>query len=193
MINQIDKLEFKTLNQTQKQSDRDNHNHKNAFSDKKLTRVKTSKYQPIPNRCIQLNFEDLKPFETLDNQLEEWGVVFENCLVIQPSNPAFPSNSGQKVVMGSPQSGLLEVKFLHCVNWVSALITSSQRLVIYAYDENEELLDQVVLPTTNVANSGSDIPPNAILSLSANDIRKVKFFCLDGHFTLDEFRFCSSS
>jgi hypothetical protein len=144
----------------------------------------------IPPRCISLNFDDLKSFEILNDQFREWGIIFHNSLVIQPSNPAFPSRSGSKVVMGSPQSGFLEVTFLHPVNWVSGLVTSSQRLVIYAYNQDGDLLDESILPKSNLANSGSDIPPNTMLSVDGNDIRNVKFFCFDGHFTLDEFRFC---
>ncbi|WP_353930766.1 hypothetical protein WJM97_21260 [Okeanomitos corallinicola TIOX110] len=143
--------------------------------------------------CIRLNFDELKAFETLHDQFKNWGIIFDNCLVIQPSNPAFPSESGSKVVMASPKSGLLEINFLRPVNWVSGLVTSSQRLVISAYDQNGELLDESVLPKANLANSDSDIPPNTMLSVSAENISKVKFFCFDGNFTLDEFRFCISN
>lgn len=143
--------------------------------------------------CIRLSFDELKSFEILDNQFQDLGIIFDNGLVIQPSNPAFPSRSGLKVVMGSPKSGFLEVIFLRPVNWVSILVTSSQRLVIQAHNQNEELLDESVLPAANLATSSSDIPPNTMLSVAANDIRKVSFFCFDGHFTLDEFRFCFST
>ncbi|TAE59421.1 MAG: hypothetical protein EAZ87_09875 [Nostocales cyanobacterium] len=143
--------------------------------------------------CIRLNFNDLKPFEKLNDQFQELGIVFDNCLVIQPSNPSFPSLSGLKVIMASPKSGLMEISFLRPVNWVSGLVTSSQRLVIYAHNQNGEIVDKSVLPKANLANSDSDIPPNVILSVSAENITKVKFICFDGNFTLDEFRFCVST
>lgn len=150
----------------------------------------TSQDKQFIPECIRLNFDEFKSFETLFKQFEDWGIIFDNSLVIQPSNPAFPSRSGLKVIMASPQSGLLEVNFLRPANWVSALVTSSQRLVFSAYNQQGELLDEAVLPTANVVNSDSDIPPNTMLSVAAQEIWKVKVFCFDGHFTLDEFRFC---
>jgi hypothetical protein len=101
--------------------------------------------------CISLNFDDLKCFETVERQYESWGVIFHNSIAIQPSNPAFPTHSGLKVLMGSPKSGLLEVSFLQPVNWVSALVTSSQRLVLLAYDRDRKLLAQAALPGSNLA------------------------------------------
>ncbi|WP_234300759.1 hypothetical protein [Sphaerospermopsis aphanizomenoides] len=144
-------------------------------------------------RCIRLNLDNLKSYETVHNQFKRLGIIFHNCLAIQPSNPAFPRHSGINLLMGSPKSGLLEVTFVRPVNWVSALVTSSQRLVIYAYDEEDKLLNESVLPTANIVNSGSDIPPNTMLSVSANYIKKVCFCAFDGHFTLDEFKFCFST
>lgn len=140
--------------------------------------------------CISLNFDDLKCFETVEHQYESWGVIFHNSLAIQPSNPAFPTHSGLTVLMGSPKSGLLEVSFLQPVNWVSALVTSSQRLVLTAYDRDRKLVAQTVLPGSNLANSDSAIPPNTLLSIAANDIHHVTFSAFDGQFTLDNFRFC---
>jgi hypothetical protein len=140
--------------------------------------------------CIALNFEDLKCFETVERQYESWGVIFHNSLAIQPSNPAFPTHSGVTVLMGSPKSGLLEVSFLQPVNWVSAFVTSSQRLVLTAYDRDRKLLAQTVLPGANLANSDSPIPPNTLLSIAANGIHHLTFSAFDGLFTLDNFRFC---
>jgi len=141
--------------------------------------------------CICLNLENLKCFETVERQYECWGVIFDNCLAIQPSNPAFPTHSGLTMLMGSPESGSLEVTFLHPVNWVSALVTSSQRLVLSAYDRDRQLLNQTVLPSANLANSDSAITPNALLSVAAKDIHSVTFSAFNGLFTLDNFRFCA--
>jgi hypothetical protein len=149
--------------------------------------------QLIIPRCIRLNLDEMKSFETVDNQYERHGLIFCNSLAVQPSNPAFPIHSGLRVLMGSPKSGFLEVNFLHPVNWVSALVTSSKRLVLEAYGQDDQLLTQSVLSTANLINSGSNIPANTMLSVSANGIKKVNFCSFDGHFTLDEFRFCFQS
>lgn len=140
--------------------------------------------------CISLNLEDLKCFEAVERQYESLGVVFQNSLAIQPSNPAFPTYSGLTVLMGAPKSGLLEATFLEPVNTVSVFVTSSQRLVMSAYDRDRQLLAQTVLPAANLANSDSAIPPNTLLSVAVNGIHSVTFCAFDGQFTLDNFRFC---
>jgi hypothetical protein len=143
--------------------------------------------------CISLDLEDLKCFEPVERQYEHWGVIFHNSLAIQPSNPAFPSYSGLTVLMGAPKSGFLEATFLHPVNSVSAFVTSSQRLVLSAYDRDRQLLGQTVLPSANLANSDSAISPNTLLSITANNIYSVTFCAFDGQFTLDDFCFCLSA
>ncbi|MEH2359986.1 hypothetical protein [Nostoc sp.] len=140
--------------------------------------------------CICLDLEDLKCFETVERQYERWGVIFDNSLAIQPSNPAFPTYSGLTVLMGAPKSGFLEATFLRPVNSVSAFVTSSQRLVLCAYDRDRQLLGQTTLPSANLANSDSAISPNTLLSIAVNNIYSVTFCAFDGQFTLDRFRFC---
>ncbi len=105
--------------------------------------------------CICLDLEGLKCFEAVERQYERWGVIFHNSLAIQPSNPAFPTYSGLTVLMGAPKSGFLEATFLRPVNSVSAFVTSSQRLVLSAYDRDRQLLAQTALPGSNLANSDS--------------------------------------
>ncbi|MEH1904850.1 MAG: hypothetical protein V7L04_26480 [Nostoc sp.] len=140
--------------------------------------------------CICLDLEDLKCFETVERQYERWGVIFHNSLAIQPSNPAFPTYSGLTVLMGAPKSGLLEATFLRPVNSVSAFVTSSQRLVLSAYDRDRQLLGQTALPSANLGNSDSAISPNTLLSINVNNIYSVTFCAFDAQFTLDHFRFC---
>jgi hypothetical protein len=139
--------------------------------------------------CVCLNLEDLKCFEVVDHQYEHWGVIFGNSLAIQPSNPAFPTNSGLTVLMGAPKSGFLEAKFLRPVSQVSACITSSQRLVMSAYDRDRQLVAQSILHSANLANSDSVLPPNSPLSVTGQNIYSVTFCAFDGQFTLSDFCF----
>lgn len=141
-------------------------------------------------KCTCLNLEDLKCFESVESRFERWGVIFHNALAIQPSNPAFPTHSGLTMLTGSPKNGFLEANFLYPVNCVSAYVTSSQRLVLCAYDRDRQLLAQAVLPAANLANSDSAIPPNHLLTVTANNIYSVTFCAFDGQFTLDDFNFC---
>ncbi|BAZ27806.1 hypothetical protein NIES4074_02340 [Cylindrospermum sp. NIES-4074] len=139
--------------------------------------------------CVSLNLVELKCFEAVESQYESWGVIFQNSLAIQPSNPAFAAPSGVTVLMGSPKNGLLEASFMRPVNKVSALVTSSQRLVLSAYDSDRQLLTESVLPVANLADSDSTLPPNTLLYVAANNIKSVTFCAFDGQFILDEFRF----
>lgn len=142
------------------------------------------------SKCFYLRLENLKCFEKVENQFQDLGVIFNNCMAIQPSNPAFPLRSASVVLMGSPQSGLLEASFLNPVKSVRAFITSSQRLVLSAYDRERQLVDQSVLPSANLANSDSAVSPNTLLLVSANNIHSVTFCAFDGQFTVDGFNFC---
>ena len=140
--------------------------------------------------CICLNLKYLKCFEAVERQYERLGVIFNNCIAIQPSNPAFSTNSGGTVLMGSPKSGFLEATFQRPVSWVSAFVTSSQRLVLSAYNRHSQLLTQTILPAANLANSDTALPPCELLYLTANDIHRVTFSAFDGQFIVDEFSFC---
>lgn len=140
--------------------------------------------------CICLNLEDLKCFEVVEHQYEHSGVIFQNSVAIQPSNPAFPSNSGLTVLMGAPKSGFLEAIFLRPVSQVRACVTSSQRLVMSAYDRDRQLVAQSILPSANLANSDAALPPNTSLSVTNQNIYSVSFCVFDGQFILSEFCFC---
>lgn len=138
---------------------------------------------------ISLQFTNLKCFENVERQYEDQGVIFSNCIAIQPSNPAFPIKLGTLVLMDSPKSGLLEATFVRPVQKVKVLVTSSQRLLLSAYDRNQKLLTQSIL-APNLANSDSLIPPNALLCVQADNIHRITLCAFDGHFIVEEFSFC---
>lgn len=141
-------------------------------------------------QSIFLQLEDLQCFEIVHRQYESKGIIFDNCIAIEPSNPAFPAHSGVIVLMSSPHSGFLEATFVNPVNQVNAFVTSSQRLMLSAYDKSRQLLNQVILPSGNLANSDSTIDPNTLLSVSADNIHSIRFHAFDGQFTVDDLSFC---
>ncbi len=147
---------------------------------------------PCPDlaKSVCLNLENLQCFEVVERQYQRWGVVFQNCIALLPSNPAFPMHSGNQVLMGAPKSGVLEAIFECPVQLVTALVTSSQRLVWTAYDRDHHVLAQSILPSANLANSDSAIPPNIPLTLRAKDIYRVHFCAFDGQFIMSDFSFC---
>ena len=139
---------------------------------------------------ILLSLDNLKCFEVVERQYESKGVIFNSCIAIEPSNPAFPTHSGSIVLMSSSRKGLLEVSFVNPVNLVSAFVTSSQRLVLSAYDASRQLLSQALLPSGNLAISDSGVAPNTLLSVSAKNIHYVSFHAMKGQFTVDDLSFC---
>ena len=140
--------------------------------------------------CIFLQLDDLQCFEVVHRQYESKGIIFDNCIAIEPSNPAFPAHSGVIVLMSSHKSGLLEATFVNPVNSVRAFVTSSQPLVLSAYDESRQLLNKAILPSGNLANSDSILAPNTLLSVSADNIHSIRFHAFDGQFTVDDLSFC---
>lgn len=138
---------------------------------------------------VNLNFENLMCFEVVDRQFQKWGVTFNNCIAIRPSNPAFPAHSGSTVLMGAPKSGWLEASFIHPVKSVSAFVTTSQRLVLTAYNQDNQPLKEVEIAEQNLAGSDSSIPPNVLLTVNEVDICRVTFCAFEGQFILDDFKF----
>ncbi|GET42450.1 hypothetical protein [Microseira wollei] len=138
---------------------------------------------------VQLSFEELKCFEVVDRQFQPWGVTFRNCIAIRPSNPAFPPHSGTTVLMAAPKNGWLEATFPHWVRSVKAFVTSSQRLVVSAYNSDNQQLATVEIAEPNLAGTDSPIPPNKQLLLEAPNIYRITFCAFDGQFTVDDLSF----
>lgn len=136
--------------------------------------------------CVYLNLEDLKCFEVVDLQYQRWGIIFHNCIAIHPSNPSFPARSGTTVLMGAPKAGWLEATFAHPVYFVEVYVTTSQRLVMSAYDVDNQQLTQVEIPEPNLGGSGSKIAPNTPLSIGIPNIHRISFCAFDGQFTIDD-------
>lgn len=144
---------------------------------------------PLP-AYMRLNLEELNCFEVVERQFEKWGVLFENAIALSPSNPAFPTHSGRIVLMGAPKCGLIEVSFLEPVSFVTALVTSSRRTVLSAYDRDGNQIAHTEMVGPNLAGSQSAHSPNAELSVSASQIHRVSFYAFEGHMTVADFGFC---
>lgn len=144
--------------------------------------------RPFPQR-VRLNLDQLRPFEVVERQFQNRGVIFNNAIALIPSNPAFPSRSGQTVLMGCPKSGWLEARFESPVEFVAGFVTASCSTIMAAYDGENRPLAQAKTVGSNLAGSESELPPNTELSLKAQNIRRVTFQAFDGQLTLGEFCF----
>ncbi|BAU42891.1 hypothetical protein [Leptolyngbya sp. O-77] len=141
---------------------------------------------------VELDFDELQTFETVDTQFRHLGVTFANAIALVPSNPAFPSHSGQLVLMGCPKGGWLEATFDQPVQRVSGHITSSRPTVMAAFDEHNRPVAQAQTPAANLAGSDSSQTPNLEMTLTARRISRVTFYTFDGQLTLGAFSFAQS-
>jgi hypothetical protein len=139
--------------------------------------------------CVRLNMEDLKCFDVVERQFQQWGLTFRNAIALHPSNPAFPPRSGTTVLMGAPKNGLIEISFQSPVRFVSGFVTSSQRTILSAYDQQNQLLARAELTEPNLAGTDSKIPPNTQLSVTVPNIYRITFYAFDGCLTVDDLSF----
>lgn len=138
---------------------------------------------------VELNLEDLKCFEVIDRQFHQYGITFENAITLQPSNPAYPPRNGTHVLMGAPKSGWLEIAFTQPIQQFCCYVTSSQRMLLSAYDHHNKLLARRSLTKPNLAGSDSPIPPNAPLKIAVPNISRITFYAFDGQLTLSDLSF----
>ncbi len=138
-------------------------------------------------RC--LNLETLAPFEVIHRQFENLGIIFNNAIALKPSNPAFPTYSGQILLLASPESGYIEMTFTQPVSYVSGRVTSSRPTIFIAYNSLGQELVRKKLPSANLAGSNAPIPPNELLFVEARNIHKVTFYAFDGQLTLNAISF----
>lgn len=136
--------------------------------------------------CVRLNLETLKSFETVDNQFRAWGITLSNAIALDPSNHAFPPRSGQIVLMGAPKSGWFEVIFHRPARFFNVYVTSSQRALLCAYDNQGKVLDQAELRSPNLAHTNAAIAPNAQMQVFGPEIARVTLYAFDGQMTLDD-------
>ncbi len=138
---------------------------------------------------ISINLENLKCFEVVELQFQDLGIIFRNAIALHPSNPAFPTHSGNTVLIGAPKNGFLEIVFQKPASFVSGYITSSQRTILTAYDSEEQPIAHTEMPGPNLAGTDSDISPNYQLSLCIPNIYRVTFYAFDGQITVDDLSF----
>ncbi|HAG84927.1 MAG TPA: hypothetical protein DCL61_28200 [Cyanobacteria bacterium UBA12227] len=147
-----------------------------------------SKLLVIRHSSVRLNLEDLKCFEVVEHQFRQYGVTFKNAIALQPSNPAYPPRSGTTVLMAAPKSGWLEVIFSQTISRFCCYVTSSQRLILSAYDPHNLLISKLT-SEPNLAGSDSPLPPNVELRLDKPNISRITFYAFDGQLTLTDLSF----
>lgn len=145
------------------------------------TRIKTS-------QRIHLALEELQCFEVVKDQFLAWGITFVNAIALQPSNPAFGIQPNQTVLMGAPRSGWLEVHFQYPVRRVEAIVTSSRRTTLSAYNDQGQELHQAEMVKTPDCRSLPMVLPSDRLRVQGANIHKVTFYTFDSQLILDRFK-----
>lgn len=148
-----------------------------------------SRTPAVPPRFVRLALQELKCFEVVEHQFRSWGLTFTNVVAIQPSNPAFLTDSGRTILMGAPKSGQIEVSFKYPVRFVSGLVTSSRRTVLSACDADGTQIAQDEMPAPNLVGSSSPIDPSTELRVKAPNISKITFYAFDGQLVVHDLIF----
>lgn len=149
----------------------------------------TSNLLVIRPSSVCLNLEDLKCFEVVDDQFHDYGITLKNAIALQPSNPAYPPHSGSIVLMGAPKSGWLEATFSEPIRKFCCYATSSQQMLLSAYDTQDNLVVCQSLLGQNLAGCEAQFPPNTQLLIEQPNISRITFYAFDGQMTLADLSF----
>lgn len=99
---------------------------------------------PFPEtEFIQLNFENLNPFEQLRDQYLDFGVRFVGAVTLEPSNPSFVPHSGTKVLMPMDNLTGITIEFSHPVEQAGVFVAGMKSVVLIALDENNHPITKV--------------------------------------------------
>jgi hypothetical protein len=140
---------------------------------------------------VCLNLEDLKCFEVVESQFRDYGITLKNAIALQPSNPAYPPRTGSTVLIGAPKNGWLEAHFTQAIRQFCCYVTSSQRTIMSAYDNQDKLLVRQSLSGANLAGIDSRLPPNAQLLIESPNIARITLYAFDGQLTASDLSFDS--
>lgn len=89
---------------------------------------------------IQLDFAEVRPFETVRMQYQEWGIEFDGAIALQPSNPAF-TKPNQLVGLAPLVDRLpLTIYFDQPRQLVSAKLTAARQITVKVFDAANRLI-----------------------------------------------------
>jgi hypothetical protein len=138
-----------------------------------------------------LNFEDLPTFELVRTQYEQFGIQFENSIVLEPSNPAFPSQRGARVLMPIAGQSTLVLRFKQPIQRIGAWVTGFQAVTLRVFDTDDHLLGHVSTGRpTYLVPSSHEIKrlPDQLLQLQTSTIAKAVLQA-DAPFTVESLFF----
>lgn len=144
------------------------------------------------NKVIKLPIDSLRTFDVVVDQFADLGVLFENTVVLQPSNAAYEPTSGKMVLMAAPQNGWIEITFTLPITHFSCVLTSSQHSTLQAFDYEGKVVCEVETEKSagdNVDPLFGGPPPNLPVVLQADNIHRVLLTTLDGQLVIHNVQF----
>lgn len=136
-----------------------------------------------------LSFQELSAFERVREQYAHLGVRFEGTIALEPSNPLFHSDSETLILMPANDQAGITVSFDLPTEWVGAFVTSVRPVLMSAFDENGNLLEQATTHWDQVYTEDGLLRfplPQQRLELRAQHIARVVFHSY-APFTLSNF------
>jgi hypothetical protein len=126
-------------------------------------------------QLIELVFDELTLFESVNDQYQDLGMHFEGAVAIQPSNPAFRPMSGSFVLMpetiGSPLVVTLEMP----VQRVTAIVNGARQVRMTSFDRHSNILAHERTTTCPLHSSSIESFPSQTLQASVAGIARVVF------------------
>jgi hypothetical protein len=138
---------------------------------------------------LQLDFTDLKVFESVQDQYQQWGIRFEGAIALRPSNPAFQVEPGTIVLVPEAGRSKIAVQFEQLRKWVGAVVTATQQVKLTLLNRDNEPIAEQWAGTVQYIQ-GQQVPnesfPQHQMELIQNNIAKVEFSS-DAPFILHSF------
>lgn len=88
---------------------------------------------------VQLNFSELRSFEVVRDQYQEWGIEFEETIALQPSNAAFadPKQPMGLMPIAHPQ---MMIQFHQARQFIKATLVGARAIIVTAFDANDQVV-----------------------------------------------------
>jgi len=143
---------------------------------------------------VTIDFESLANLEVVDNQFLALGADFNGSASVLSKSEGwlsddFPPHSGDKVIYDYPESTIKVDAVGTLWTMAGGYVTGNNNITLTAYDSADSVLGSDSTGGANYMYSGTGIPPNKLLSVSAPGIAYVTFSDSGCSYTIDDLTF----
>jgi hypothetical protein len=100
---------------------------------------------------IQLNFSELRPFEVVHHQYQQWGIEFEQAIALLPSNPAF-TDIHHPVGLMPIAHPYMAIRFHQPRQVIKAKLVGARAILITAFDAENRVVARYDLERCSTPN-----------------------------------------